>query len=346
MPQLGEKGTSKMASRIERVGLSEMSPGQLADFYVVLSERIRRATRDGKPFYSVKFRDRGRTASVPIWDNSPLFEACDRDWKVGDHFKVRAVYQEHDRYGPQIEIQNIRKAVSEDWVDGYDPESFVQATRFDVEDLFAELIEGANGIGDRSLRELVLRLLHDNEEAVRVFPAASRNHHSYKGGLLEHTVSVLRTGLYFAEKYSEYYPDLDPPLNRDLIIAGCILHDIGKIHELDAQGENTPYTIAGNLVGHILIGRDMIREAARQIEDLSPELLILLEHIILSHQGTAEWGSPKPPMFPEALLVHYADDVDAKMNTFVHILQGAEGDDPFTDTQNLFRRKLLRKRSV
>lgn len=335
-----------MSIRIERVPLHQMQPGQLGDFFAILCERVRKTTRDGKPYYALKFRDRHRCVSVPIWDNSPQFLACDQEWEIGRHFKIRAIYQEHERYGPQIEIHNIRFAGPEDSNDGYDPDDFELCTRFNADELFEELADGARQIADLPLRDLVMTLLNEHEEELKVHPAASRNHHAFKGGLIEHTVSVLRTGIYFAEKYAEYYPDLDPPLNKDLIIAGCILHDIGKLRELDRGLDGGVYTVSGVLIGHILQGRDMIREAARKVDGLNPELLLYLEHIITSHQGLPEWGSPTVPMMPEALLVHFADDVDAKMNIFVGILQQTEGDGPFTDQGNILRRRLLKDRNV
>lgn len=335
-----------MAVKIERVALCEMRPGQVGDFFAVLCERSRKSTKEGKPFYALKFRDLHRTVSAPVWDNSPLFEPCDKEWQAGHHFKIRAIYNEHPKFGPQIEVQNIRLATSEDWVDGYDPDGFTLRTRFDVDDLFGELIGHAQSLSDAPLRQLVVGLLEDHEDQIREHPAASRNHHSYRGGYLEHTLSVVRTGIYLADKYRDYYPDLKPSLNKDLIVAGCILHDIGKLVELEIGPAEVIYTVPGNLIGHILIGRDMVREAARKIPDFNPELLLCLEHIILAHQGTPEWGSPKEPMFPEALLVHFADDIDAKMNMFVHILQSSEGEGPFTDSMNIFRRKLLKGRSV
>jgi 3'-5' exoribonuclease len=346
MASIGRDERERPSSTLfEVAALHEMQKGQSGDFFAVLSERVRRSTRDGKPYFLLRFRDQKRSASVPVWSDSPLFDVCEREWQVGQHFKIRALYDEHEQYGPQLEVQKIRLACDEDRADGYDPAKFVRSTRFDVEALFAELVSGAESIADEPLRRLVLRVLSDHEDAIREFPAASRNHHAYRGGYLEHTVSVLRTGLYFAEKYAEYYPDLDPPLNRDLVVAGCIVHDIGKVIELQCHPEGASYTVAGELIGHILIGRDIVRDAGRHVDGLNPELLLYLEHIITSHQGLAEWGSPKPPMLPEALLVHYADDVDAKMNIFVSILDSAEGDGPFTDQSNVLRRKLLKDRN-
>lgn len=335
-----------MGAKIERLPLHQLKPGQAGDFFAVLCEKARRSTREGKPFFGLKFRDRVRTAAVMVWDNSPLFAHCETAWQTGQHFKIRGTYQEHQRYGPQLEIQQIRLAIVEDRLDGYDPDALVLTTRFDVDELFAELRRAADSIGDQPLRHLVVTLLTEHEATIRVYPAARRHHHAFRGGFLEHTVSVLRTGIYLAEKYAAYYDQLSPPLNRDLIVAGCILHDIGKLHELRYDEMETIYTVPGELIGHILIGRDMVRDAAKKIPELNPELLLYLEHIIVAHQGLREWDSPKEPMLPEAFLVHHADDIDAKMNMFVHIIGASEGEDSFTDQGNVLRRKLLRRRNV
>ena len=159
------------------------------------------------------------------------------------------------------------------------------------------------------------RCLTDNREALLTHPAARRNHHAYVGGLLEHTLSVTRTCVYLADKYAEYYPEMKPPLDKDLVVAGGILHDIGKLREMEQRPEGAAHTAEGSLIGHILIGRDMVREAAAALKGeptLDADTLLRLEHLIIAHQRLPEWGSPKPPMTPEALLVHYADDIDAK----------------------------------
>lgn len=326
--------------------LSDIAHNQMGDFFALLSDKSLRSTKAGKPFFSLQFRDKLRTVSAPVWNDSALFEICNKEWKAGQHFKIRAIYKEHEQYGPQIDIQQIRLVEPQDWMEGYDPSAFVQATRFSVEEMYGELYAAAESLADEGLKTLVCNLLQKNNAAIRQHPAATHNHHAFRGGYLEHTLSVVRTGIFLAEKYRTYYPDLKPPLNRDLIVAGCILHDIGKIVELAADSDQVTYTIPGNLIGHILIGRDMVRDAARDVPDINPELVLLLEHIILSHQGTPEWGSPRPPMFPEALIVHYADDLDAKMNMMVQILENSEGDNPFTEQKNSLSRKILRQRTV
>ena len=335
-----------MSASSESLALHELEKGQLGDFFAALCERNRRKTAAGKPFYLLRFRDQKRSVSAPVWGESSVFDECEKNWSVGQHFKIRARYDEHDQYGPQIEIHKIRLATDEDQAAGYDPALFVRSSRFDIETMWTELVETARSIVNEPLSQLVVKLLGQHEAVLREHPAASRNHHAYRGGFLEHTLSVVRTGIHLADKYAEYYSDLDPPLNRDLIVAGCILHDLGKVGELTPNPEGAEYTVAGNLIGHILMGRDMVRDAARDIDDLNPELLLYLEHIILAHQGQPDWGSPKEPMFPEALLVHYADDIDAKMNIFIGILDSAEGAGPFTERNNILRRKLLKDRNI
>jgi 3'-5' exoribonuclease len=143
-------------------------------------------------------------------------------------------------------------------------------------------------------------------------------------------LSVTKTCVYLADKYDEYYPDLQPPLDKGLTVAGAILHDIGKLREIEQQSGGAVYTSAGSLLGHIVQGRDLVREAVARLRtshendgDSTPdeETLLRLEHIIVSHQRLPEWGSPKPPMTPEALIVHYADDLDAKYNMMYCILR-------------------------
>ena len=208
--------------------------------------------------------------------------------------------------------------------------------------MFAELAGLAEQrVEDPDLRRLVLDLLHNNREALLTLPGASRVHHAYVGGWLEHVLSVTRTAAFLADKYDDYYPDLQPRLNRGLVVAGAILHDIGKLRELEEQTLGAVYSPAGELIGHILQGRDMLREAAAG-RAIDPETLLRLEHIIVSHQRLPEWGSPKPPMTPEALLVHYADDIDAKYNMVVNVFEEDATPGPMTSKKNVLGQKFFR----
>ena len=188
-------------------------------------------------------------------------------------------------------------------------------------------------IADKALKKLVLLLLEEHRETLLTLPAATRNHHAYVSGYLEHVLSVTKTALYLADKYDEYYDQLQPRINKNLVVAGAVLHDIGKLREIELTSGGAHYTSSGSLIGHILQGRNIVREAANNVA-LEPEVLLRLEHIIVVHQRLPEWGSPKPPMTPEALLVHYADDIDAKMNMMASILSDKHETGPVTSKKN------------
>jgi len=314
------------------VPLSEMVEGQEADMFVLLAAKSDGTTRDGKPFYRVTFRDAGREVSFPIWRDSVYFDACRDQWQPGQFYKVRAIYTE-TKYGPQLDIRKLRPITPEDKADGFDEAMFLPRTKFDPAKLFAELVELARReIREPALAALTASLLEQHHEILISLPAARRNHHAIVGGWLEHVTSVTRNAVFLADKYGRDYPELDPPLSRDLVVAGAILHDIGKVQEMKLTPAGAEYTAAGELIGHILLGRDLVRTAAGK-HPLNPETLLRLEHIIVSHQRLAEWGSPKPPMTPEALLVHFADDVDAKFQTALAAL-AEKGDGEFTTTRN------------
>jgi 3'-5' exoribonuclease len=309
------------------VPLCELENGQEADFFALLSLKEELKTRDGKPYFRVGFRDAGRETAFPIWSDAPWAEECRRHWAVGAFYKLRAVYRETN-YGPQLEIKKIRETVEADAAEGFDPLGFLPSSKYDPATMFDEVCELAREkIANEPLRELALHLYATHRERLLTLPAATKNHHAFVGGYLEHVRSVVRTAVYFADKYAEYYDDLEPPLDKDLVIAGAMLHDIGKLRELELFPEGPAYTAEGSLIGHVLQGRDMVREAAAALAQRDPpltvdaETLLRLEHIIVSHQRLPEWGAPKPPMTPEALLVHYADDTDAKFNMVVNILR-------------------------
>ena len=322
------------------IPLADMVEGQEADVFVLLAARTDGTTRDGKPFFRVTFRDARREVTCPIWRDSAHFDACRDQWQPGQFYKLRAIYTE-SKYGPQLEVRKIRPIAPEDKCEGFDETMFLPRTKFDPSRLLAELIELARReIKDPALAALTVELLEQHREVLLTLPAARRNHHALVGGWLEHVASVARNAVFLADKYSRDYPELDPPLSVDLVVAGAILHDIGKVHEIRLTPAGGEYTAAGELIGHILLGRDMVRAASAR-HALDPETQLRLEHIIVSHQRLAEWGSPKPPMTPEALLVHFADDVDAKFQTALAAL-AEKGDGEFSTTRNPLGYRIFR----
>lgn len=330
--------------------LSEMQSGQLGDFFAVLCDRFKNITRDGKPFYSCKFRDARRTVAAMLWHDSERFVECDREWQTGTFFKIRATYGEHKQYGPQIDIHQIRIVNDQDRADGFNESDLLDRSRFDSDAMFAELktlIESQ--IGDEKLKQLTIGMLDSNAEKIKVLPASTRHFYPFAGGWLEHTLSVTKKCLWLVDQYREHYPDLEPPLNRDLVVAGAALHEIGRVAELDmpaSPGEPPQQTLNGRLFGHVMLGRDLVREAARQIPDLNTQLALMLEHVVTTYLTLPEWGSPRLPMIPEVLIVHHADDLDAKMEMFARCLRKDVAPGPFTERDPILGKQLWKGREV
>jgi 3'-5' exoribonuclease len=254
---------------------------------------------------------------------------------------MRAVLRQSN-YGLQLEIKKIRPVEDGDTKDGFDPLMCQPSSRFDPVEMFAELMNIVESrIENIPLRELVAGILEQNRELLLVWPAAKKNHHAFVSGYLEHVLNVTRTCCHLAEKYAELYADLEPPINKDVIVAGAVLHDIGKLRELQTTAAGADYTAAGCLIGHVLQGRDIVREAAAG-RSIDAETLLRLEHVIVSHQRLPEWGAPKPPMTPEALIVHYADDLDAKMHMLVCTIKEDTTEGPVTSKRNPMAQQFYR----
>ncbi len=236
------------------VALCAMTNGQEADLFALLTSKEELTTRDGKPYFKVGFRDAGRSVQFPVWGDSSWADDCRNNWTPGTYYKLRAVYRDTN-YGPQLEIRKIRAVNDDDHAEGFDPTQFLPRSKFDAVEMYDELVATARkGIEDKALRQLVVDLLETHREQLLTLPAATRNHHCFVAGWLEHVLSVTRTAAFLADKYDDYYPDLKPPLNKDIVIAGAILHDIGKLQEIAWQPTGAEYTPEGTLVGHILQG--------------------------------------------------------------------------------------------
>ena len=303
----------------------EIPVGKDAIFFVLLSSIEPLETRDGKPYWRVTFRDAMRTVSQPIWNDSPWAECCKNIWKPGSFFKIRAILTEN-KYGLQLDIRQIREVKEEDAQDGFDPQMCQRRSRYDPERMFQELMQIlADKVTRTTLRKTIFSIFMTHRLKLLTHPAAVHHHHAWVGGLLEHTLDVTRNGLFFAERYAQKYREM-PSLDVGIVVAGAMIHDIGKLEELELNPNDIAFTPAGGLLGHLIIGVRILREAA-QATGLDEETTLRLEHIILSHQRLPEWGSPKPPMTPEALIIHYADDLDAKLDIMNStFLEGSEAE--------------------
>lgn len=339
---------SKARPRPPVVPLHQLPAGQAADCFALLVSKVRGTTRDQKPYYTVTFQDKLRRVEAKIWQDSHAFADCEQSWQPGQSFKIRGVYSEHERYGPQLEIQQIRPTTADDEADGFQLAALMERSRFASEDLLQELLHLAQTeLTDEPLKHLVTGLLTTHAERLRELLAHPTRFYNYPGGWLEHVRNVAKTALMLVDYQRQLYPD-GPTLNRDLVLAGALLHDLGRVAELmPALPAAVPErTIPGQLFGPVLLARDMVRDAARAIPALHPQLLELLEHMILSHLVIPEWGSVRQPAIPEVLILHHADDLDAKLELYRRSLQTSTSEGPFTERDGPAGRALLKQRDV
>ncbi len=335
-------------AKLPLVPLHLMQPHVLSDCFALLIEKSPGTTRDGKPFYSCKFQNKQRTLSAMIWADHALYAAAEA-WPLGGYFKLRGISTLNERYGPQIDLQQARETIEADRADGFREADLNICSRFDPEVMFVELRQLIETeIGDLPLRALILKVLDDHAPSLKKLPAHEKRFYTFPGGWLEHTLSVFRSCMMLTDYYLKRYDDRERPLNRDLVLAGAALHDVGRVVQWKlpaVPGQPVELTVPGGLFGHIALGRDVVRDAARTIANLNPELLQLLEHIIYAHLELPSWGSPKLPAIPEVLVLHHADDLDAKLEMYLRSLQNDISDGDFTNYDPTLGKLLLKKRS-
>jgi 3'-5' exoribonuclease len=267
-------------------------------FFLVLSKQTR-STKTNKPYLSLIFCDKTGQLEARVWE--PGDSRVAKEVERGDLVKVRGCVSRFDER-MQMKVEQMRRATAEE----VDKADLMPATTYDVDELWHDLLGFVETFTQPDLKRLLRKILEDPElaQAYREAPAARQLHHAWLGGLLEHVVSLLK----LADRVVPHYP----MLQRDLVLTGVILHDIGKVREL-AWNVGFEYTVEGTLLGHIQMGLEMVQKAMAGLADFPPRLKTLVEHLILSHHGKLEFGSPKLPMIPEALVLNFLDDLDAKM---------------------------------
>lgn len=278
---------------------------QVEEVYLVADKQLR-ANRNGNLYLQIDLRDRTGTISARMWNAG---EHLFRSFDSSDFLFIKGKVQLF-----QGTLQMILSHLDRIEVEKIDLADFLPHTEQDVSKLLEKLRTTLRGLGNPHLRALGDCFLID-DGFVRAFtraPAGIRNHHAYLGGLLEHVVNLLEG----ADRIMPLYPDVD----RDLLLMGVFLHDIGKVREL-SYGRSFEYTTEGQLIGHIMIGVELLNEKVAKVPDLTGEpfpleLLLRLKHMIVSHHGTYEFGSPRLPMTPEAIALHYLDNLDAKIHSF------------------------------
>lgn len=313
------------------VRLSDLEHGQEAVCFAALVKKDRGVDKNDKPYVKCHFRDKRVTYVAPFWSGNALRDEAD-GWAEGIGYRLHLRANYNVRWGMQIEVFEGRPAVEADEADGYNFFDLVESSQYAPEALYKKILEIVDDcIDEPPLKQLVLKILADNADLFKKMQAAKGFHHAYTGGLIEHVWSMTRIASLLAKHYGRYYDQLDPPLNKGVVVAAAVLHDIGKLKELAYDPVEAKYTTEGCLIGHILMGRDLVVEAARGIPEFPRQTLLLLEHAILAHHGKREYGSPIIPQTMEALLVSFIDDLDAKMNAAARARLNCTTEGEFTD---------------
>lgn len=294
----------------------------------VISKRLQES-KDGKKFLLLTLVDKTGELRAIDWYNAGENDA---KIKVNSIVRIRghaSVYSDK----LQIAVDKERDAIMVLKDEEYDPNLFIYTTKKDVSQMYSEFRDMASSIEDKNLRDLVLLPFQDEKflESFLIAPAAIVVHHAYKGGLLEHTLGVMKLSV----EISKLYPDT----NRDVLIAGAAFHDIGKIKEYEIKPYGIERTTDGELIGHIVLGVEMIRDLAKKIPELSSNTLQHVEHLILSHHGELELGSPTIPKTTEAIILHSADDLDSKMGQ-ISVLKERESESDWSDYDRFLGRKI------
>ncbi len=302
------------------------SEQNITTFFLVCEKEVRN-TREGKPYLRLELGDRSGTIEARMWDQ---FEAAAKGINRDDFVKVQARVEIY-RNRPQLSVMQVRLAKPEE----IDLADFLPQTKADVAKLYAQLLEYAGSISNPWLKKLVTEILNDPSIATRYkrAPAAKVMHHAYLGGLLEHVVSLC--GL--AKQVAAHYAELD----LDLLLTAAMLHDVGKLDELCYE-RAIGYTVEGHLLGHIIMEVQTISKAMDAIEGFPPNLKTVVQHLLISHHGEYEFGSPKLPMIREALVFHYLDDLDSKLAAVRAALERDSGEPEWSAYSGALGRKFLR----
>jgi len=279
--------------------LANFDEGKLFDGFFLVLAKQQRTTKNNRPYLSLILGDKSGQLEGRVWELSDPRIA--KDFDRGDIVKARGSASRFDDR-LQMKIDQIRVALPNE----VDKSDLLPSTTYDVAELWRQLLGFVESFTNPDLKRLLTAMLADSAlaQAYREAPAAKQLHHAWLGGLLEHVISLLT----LADRVAAHYPLLD----RDLLMTGVILHDIGKVRELSWE-IGFEYTIEGSLLGHIQIGTALTERAIDSLPNFPPRLKTLVLHMILSHHGKLEFGSPKLPMIPEALALSFLDDLDAKM---------------------------------
>ncbi len=309
----------------------KLSANDKVDSVFIVRNKHIRITKNNKSYLTFELVDKSGEIVGRIWDNA---EEMSKLFKDNDFVRVIGMVERFQNV-LQMNVKQIQRLGQ----NKIDIDEFLPKTNKDIDIMFNQIISIIDSIKNKWLKNL-LRAVFEVEEYRELFkraPASVKMHNYYIGGLLEHTLSVASMCM----EIDKYYKNI----NKDLLLAGAILHDIGKIYEYE-YSRAFDYTDRGRLIGHIVIGTQMVKTKIAEIPEFPAELEMLLEHILLSHHGQYEWGSPKKPKVLEAVILHYLDDMDAKISGFQDMVEKSqEPDKKWTGRSFMFDNKMLYKNS-
>jgi len=307
--------------------IKDIRAGDLVDDIFVLSEKTMAQKRDGNNFLNITVSDKTGNIKGVIWDRVDDISAGTAS---GDFVQIQGTVSEY-----KGKLQLVVKNITTIPADSINPSDFLPATRRDIDKMFLRLLKITASLEAGHLKKLFEAFFNDTD-FVRKFknaPAAKKMHHAYIGGLLEHTLSMAL----LADRIAGHYSGVD----RDLLLAGAILHDIGKIREFNYK-YSIDYSDEGRLLSHIVIGIMMLDQKLEEVEDFPQDQAVLLRHMIVSHHGTREFGSPEPPKTIEAVLLNYIDEIDAKVNGIRDFMATEDPNEPWTSYHRLLGRHFYR----
>jgi 3'-5' exoribonuclease len=310
--------------------ITDIRAGDRVDDIFVLFEKILSQKKDGNNFLNVTLSDKTGTIKGVVWDNVDQIAA---GITSGDFAHVNGSVSDY-----RGTLQVVIKKMEPFSPDRIDPSDFLPQTSRDIEGMFERLMKRTDSITTDYLKALIDAFFKDKEfvNKFKTAPAAKKMHHAYIGGLLEHTLSM--TSL--ADKIAGHYSGI----NRDLLLSGAILHDIGKIDEFEYQFK-IDYSDKGRLLNHIVIGIKMVDDKLSGIEHFPEDQMLLLKHMIVSHHGTREFGSPEPPKTIEAVLLNYIDEIDSKVNAIRDFIASEDPDETWTSYHRLLERHFYKGKS-
>jgi 3'-5' exoribonuclease len=298
-----------MSRKLINEPIRTLEEGDSSTAFGLVTKKALRQDKNGRDYLDMQIADASGSITAKAWSDSPALTA---KFDVHDFVAYKGtVHRFRDQL--QLNVRECRRVTEADRDLGFQEALIIPSTRYDVDELDTRLREiYSSEIRRPILARLAAEALASHGEALKEHPAAKTIHHAYRGGLLEHVVSMAELAIRICDHYNE--------LDKDMILIGVLFHDLGKLEEIGAMPVND-YTTVGRLVGHVVIGRDLLRERCAEIADFPVDLQTHLEHLILSHQGRLEYGSPVQPMTAEAITLHFIDDLDSKL---AQLRQGRE----------------------